>query len=230
MRRKLSKIVIGVFSLFLVFVVVLNISFGSFQKDKTNKKYNEEYETAYAWSEKSLDEQYSSDYKGKMYVSAEDKNWLISDYENGVSINKYLGSSKEVTIPETLDGKKVLRIDCNYIEQPDDPQSHDGPNSYDYYHCAFDNTDIEAIVLPSGIKEICYGTFSNVSSSEKPTLKRIVVDKENATFYSNNDGELFIKENDETVYGYNIEQTYYRKFSRVPGWMFFIYNLIHRAD
>ena len=52
-----------------------------------------------------------ADYKSRMYVSKEDKDWLISDYEGGISINKYLGKDKEIVIPETLDGKKY----CGWI-------------------------------------------------------------------------------------------------------------------
>ena len=84
------------------------------------------------------------------------------------------------------------------------------------------------ITIPSGVKEIRYGTFLNISSSEKPTLKKVVVNKENKVFYSNNDGELLVKENDEVIYSYKVEQTYYQKFSRFPDWMFFIYNIITR--
>lgn len=225
MKKRIVITFMGLISLVLMFLVILNVSFNLYQNDKTAKRYNEESEDIYSDSGNVFDEQYSTNYKARMYVSKEDKEWLISDYEDGVSVNKYLGKDKEIVIPETLDGKKVLRLDINYSKQSEDKWCHDGPHSYDYYHCAFDNTGIELITIPSGVKEIRYGTFLNISSSEKPTLKKVVVNKENKVFYSNNDGELLVKENDEVIYSYKVEQTYYQKFSRFPDWMFFIYNL-----
>lgn len=225
MKKRVFITFIGLSSLVLMFFLILNVSFNLYQKDKTAKRYNEEIKEIYFDSDNVFNEQYSADYKSRMYVSKEDKDWLISDYEGGISVNKYLGKDKEIVIPETLDGKKVLRLDFNYSKQPDDTLSHDGSHSYDYYHCAFDNTDIELITIPSGVKEIRYGTFLNISSSEKPTLKKVAVNKENKVFYSNNDGDLLAKKNDEVIYSYKVEQTYYQKFSRFPDWMFFIYNL-----
>lgn len=226
MKKRVFITFIGLSSLVLMFFVILNFSFNLYQKDKTAKRYNEEIKEIYSDSDNVFNEQYSADYKSRMYVSKEDKDWLISDYEDGISVNKYLGKDKEIVIPETLDGKKVLRLDFNYSKQPDDTWSHDGPHSYDYYHCAFDKTDIELITIPSGVKEIRYGTFLNISSTEKPTLKKVAVNKGNKVFYSNNDGDLLAKKNDEVIYSYKVEQTYYQKFSRFPDWMFFIYNLI----
>lgn len=225
MKKRVFITFIGLSSLVLMFFLILNVSFNLYQKDKTAKRYNEEIKEIYFDSDNVFNEQYSADYKSRMYVSKEDKDWLISDYEGGISVNKYLGKDKEIVIPETLDGKKVLRLDFNYSKQPDDTWSHDGSHSYDYYHCAFDNTDIELITIPSGVKEIRYGTFLNISSSEKPTLKKVAVNKGNKVFYSNNDGDLLAKKNDEVIYSYKVEQTYYQKFSRFPDWMFFIYNL-----
>ena len=228
MKKRILITSIGLISIFFIFLVILNVSFGSYQNDKAAKRYNEEFKEMYSNSDNVFNEQYSVDYKSRMYVSKENKDWLISDYEDGVSVNRYLGKDKEIDIPETLDGKKVLRLDFNFTKQPEDTLCHDGPHLYDYYHCAFDNTDIELITIPSGVKDIRYGTFSNIASSEKPTLKKVTVSKENKVFYSNNDGELFIKENDEMIYSYKIEKTYYQKFSRFPDWMFFIYNLVQQ--
>ena len=224
MKKKILLTAIIIFSVAVIFLAGLNISFYSYQKDRAAQNYGAEYTGAYSWTEEDFDEQYSFDYKNRMYVSKEDSNWLISDYMDGVSVNKYLGNDKNVVIPEVIDGKKVLRLDCNYMKQAGDSQSHDGQNPYDFYHCAFDNTDIKSITIPSGIKEIKCNTFSNIASSEKPTLEKVTVDKENKNFYSNEAGELCIRENDEVIYSYEIENTYYQRYSRFPNWMFFICN------
>ena len=78
----------GLISLVLMFLVILNVSFNLYQNDKTAKRYNEESEYIYSDSGNVFDEQYSTNYKARMYVSKEDKDWLISDYEDGVSVKK----------------------------------------------------------------------------------------------------------------------------------------------
>ena len=104
MKKRILITSIGLISIFFIFLVILNVSFGSYQNDKAAKRYNEEFKEMYSNSDNVFNEQYSVDYKSRMYVSKENKDWLISDYEDGVSVNRYLGKDKEIDIPETLDG------------------------------------------------------------------------------------------------------------------------------
>ena len=126
MKKRIVITFMGLISLVLMFLVILNVSFNLYQNDKTAKRYNEESEDIYSDSGNVFDEQYSTNYKARTYVSKEDKDWLISDYEDGVSVNKYLGEDKEIVIPETLDGKKVLRLDINYSKANSQSKFHSG--------------------------------------------------------------------------------------------------------
>ena len=49
-------------------------------------------------------------YNKKFYISEDAPDFEITDYKNGVCINRYIGDSDYVEIPETIDGKPVLKL------------------------------------------------------------------------------------------------------------------------
>lgn len=228
-----KKILRSIFTLFIVFLVALlgiNISFLAFKKDLKQKNYDRASKSIYVITSDGDDEYFANKYKKQMYVSKENSDWLISDYEDGVSINKYLGNDKDVVIPEKLDGKTVLRLDFNFIEQPDDYIYNDGDSILYHDHCAFDNTNIESISIPSGVKEIRKRTFTGIYGQSAPTLKKITVSNDNEYFYVDKSGEICIKESNSVIYGYKIERNKYYYFDRFPFWMQYVIITNYLSD
>ena len=131
-----------------------------------------------------------------------------------------MGNDENVIIPEKLDGKTVLRLSYNYVEQPGDYIRSEGPNSFDHYHHAFDNSNIKTLTIPSGVREIVDGTFAGVSNYE-PTLVKISVSKDNPVFFSNENGEIGIKKNNEIIYSYDIEEKDYNFYRNLPSWLYY---------
>lgn len=218
--RKLITIIVSVFvSVFLVITIGLNIVLYCQQRKVQSIEYNEICENIYDFYDEDYYDDYASEYNKRMYVSKENSDWLISDYEDGISINKYLGKDKNIVIPETLDGKRVLCLDCNYFRQPGDPVYEDEANIYFHYHNVFDNTNIESITIPSGVKRIKYFTFSGITMSPEPVLKKVTVSKDNPVFFSNDDGDIGIRENNEIIYSYKLEERYHNIYSKIPYWI-----------
>lgn len=114
--------------------------------------------------------------------ATDNKDYIISDYKDGVCINEYKGKDKNVLIPNTLDGKKVIKIGCNIFQDEFDT----------YYASPFYGLNLDSITISSSIQEISYGAFSNITSSEDRICKRIYVNKNNL-FYTSIDGLLYNK-------------------------------------
>lgn len=146
-------------------------------------------------------------FNDSMHISSEDSDWLVSDYKDGICINKYLGFESDVVVPETLDGKKVLMIGCNFIAQNSD-SVYSSMDYLLYYHTAFDNSNIESITIPATVEEITVYTFRDISDSERPTLKNINVDKDNLWFEADG-GEIRIKNSESLIYSYRYERIRY---------------------
>lgn len=145
-------------------------------------------------------EKFSSDekiqkYIDSMYVSDDNSDYMISIYEYGVCINKYLGKEKTVIIPEEIDGMPVVKLGNYYIK------TEYGFKEYSSFY----GTQIESIYLPSKLKEIVYPTFFQINIPEsfsdeglcdpeevEDTLKSITVSKENSYYFSCG-GVLFSK-------------------------------------
>ena len=124
-------------------------------------------------------------YISKMYKSGD---FLVSDYNGGICINRYVGNEKDVVIPEKIDGKNVIKIGL-YFERSWDDTSDGIDGSIYFQRNAFYETGVKSIYLPSGLKEIVMYSFY---ISEKNTLKSIKVSKENPYYLSVN-GILFSK-------------------------------------
>lgn len=89
-------------------------------------------------------------------VSLKDKNFEYSIDKNtegtkGIFITKYIGSDKKVTIPDAIDGKKVIEI---------------GERAF------FDNKNIEEISMPNGVVRICEMAFSDCTNLKSVNLSK----------------------------------------------------------
>ena len=117
-----------------------------------------------------------------------DENFISGDYEytflddGTVEISKYIGSDKEITIPDTIDGKKVTSIGT----------------------CVFENCiGLESITIPENITNIEHIAFFDCTN-----LESINVDVNN-NIYSSIDGVLFNKEQDKILFfPYNKSDSY----------------------
>ncbi len=128
----------------------------------------------------------------KKYETAEENSdFVVQDYFDGVSIVRYKGKSSTVEIPETLNGKSVIKIG-GYLHNygSDDEPLH-------IYRSAFDCSQIKKIVLPKSVREIVYNSFHTVCYSEKDPsddiLETIEVSPENQ-YYSSDNGMLYNKD------------------------------------
>ena len=135
-------------------------------------------------------------YSDKIYSYRE---YELSEYQNGVCINAYYGDEKEVVIPETIGGKKVVALGNHFSD------------SEEIVFTAFEDPYGESIItsihIPSGVKYIANGTFSSGSFTK---LKTITVDKDNPYYYSFC-GMLFSKETNELLCApmFNYHKGYY---------------------
>lgn len=126
------------------------------------------------------------------YRTAKDNNdFVIQNYLNGVSIVKYQGKEDTVEIPETLDGKAVLKIGGYY-------HNYDSSSNVIYFFKpAFDCSKIKKLILPKTIKEIVHNSFHTVCYSEEDSsediLEIIEVSPENQ-YYCSSDGILYSKD------------------------------------
>lgn len=126
------------------------------------------------------------------YRTAKDNtDFVIQNYLYGVSIVKYQGKEDTVEIPETLDGKVVLKIGGYY---------HDYDSSSNviyFFKPAFDCSKTKKLILPKTIKEIVHNSFHTVCYSEEDSsediLEIIEVSPENQ-YYCSSDGILYSKD------------------------------------
>ena len=106
------------------------------------------------------------------YLTSGDYEYTFLD-DGTVEISKYIGSDKEITIPDTIDGKKVTSIG-NYV----------------FEHCI----GLESITIPENITNI-----ENMAFDYCKNLESINVDVNN-NIYSSIDGVLFNKEQDKIIF------------------------------
>lgn len=128
-------------------------------------------------------------FEASIYQSKEYDEYYISDYKDGICINRYVGNAENLIIPETIDGKKVIKlgsyygldIDIGYFESS-------------AFSKPFDIVNYRSIYIPSGVKEISASTFTSMC----PGLREIIVDEKNPYYYSKN-GNLYSKEVDKLL-------------------------------
>ena len=119
-------------------------------------------------------------------VALDNKDYIIADYQESVSVVKYNGSDSKLKIPKELDGKKVIKLG-GYINK----EGLDSNTVYKYVSPLFEK-DVTEITIPSSVKEISYGFFYSDYFDETKSLEKISVDKDNE-FYSSENGVLYDK-------------------------------------
>lgn len=152
------------------------------------------YETPYYYHYRALgknDKDYV-DYYNNARTSS-DGLYEVTDYEDGVCIRDYFGEEKNVIIPETIDGKKVVKIGIKYFSTDfsDDETIPEYIKSETAFEAQWNDVDaynsfIESIYIPRYVREIESQTFRD--AGEK--LKKIEVAPENKYFKSSR-GMLF---------------------------------------
>ena len=123
----------------------------------------------------------------KDYRKASDnKDFIITDYQDGVCIVKYNGNNSKLIIPKKLEGKKVIKLG-GYITK----DSPDSDVSYKYVNPLYEK-NVREITISKFVKEISYGFFYSDYFDESKRLEKISVDKDNE-FFSSENGVLFDK-------------------------------------
>ncbi len=145
--------------------------------------------------------------KARKYYKAnvrECGDFLITNYGDGICINKYIGKTNDsfvdvLEIPETLDGKPVVRLGC-YIH-------NDTQYSYkDEVVSAFGGITVNELKLPKTLKYISYYSLIangfGLEDEDKyviPYIKKISVDKANPN-YSSENGVLYTKDKNTLIF------------------------------
>ncbi len=116
--------------------------------------------------------------------------WEYEVLEDGtVEITRYTGTSKELTIPETIVGKKVTRIGDYAFENRDNLTSiiiPEGVESIEY--STFRSCDnLKSVTIPGSVKTISESAFSDSNK-----LSEIIINEKNKV-YSSIDGNLYDK-------------------------------------
>lgn len=146
--------------------------------------------------------------------------FIITDFEDGVCINEYIydktkvnNNSLTVGIPETIDGKKVLKLGAACKKVWDNDISMD----YEYIETGFlinvPSKINVTVKIPKTVRDICYSSLDNsfddffddegyysdnpevnknAKRYEKTFISRFVVDKDNP-YYSSIKGSLYTK-------------------------------------
>lgn len=175
---KMKKIVSVLFSVLYVFTlfgcssekfIAYEDEYGHIvlSKDDPYFYYMEKYDSCISKDDALLEEVAKS-----IYISDENKDFEISNYKDGICINRYVGDDMDIVIPEYIDNKKVLKIGSTIIGTEDGESLMCASPFYDEYR-AF---ELDTIYIPSGVKEISFGSLD--------FGKKIVVDKNNPYYYS----------------------------------------------
>lgn len=135
-------------------------------------------------------------YKSNLRKSGD---FMITDVEDGVCINQYLGNDYDVTIPEKLDGKPVIMLG-GYL--------YDDNNSSSEIFGAFSNPilDSRTIIVPSSVKYIdsslmfhYSGMVNSYLIDNSKTYYTFEVHMDNPYFYSGS-GCLYSKDKKDLIY------------------------------
>ena len=122
--------------------------------------------------------------------------YLITDYEDGICINRYYGTFNEIKIPEELAGKPVVKLGA-YLETGKNVDIPDECEAVSAFSGIRDCT----LYIPATVKYISSDTLweylgyinSEETIGDSPHISQIYVDEDNPYYYSEN-GNLFTKD------------------------------------
>lgn len=110
------------------------------------------------------------------YAANPESEFHFSNYNDVGTITGYTGTSKEIVIPETINGIKVQRIDY-YAFRGQGLTSVELPDTINEIGVsAFESNALKSIVLPESLMVIENGAFSNnqlVSIALPSEIKRV---------------------------------------------------------
>ena len=137
--------------------------------------------------------------------SAESAVWAYNDCENGIDLTAYRGSAAEVTVPATLDGKKVDALDETFYENTTLKKVtlQNGIATiapYAFYGC----TSLESVVIPDSVTSIQYSAFmdcKNLKSVTVPASVKSITDY--ALGFTEDENNDKIKIEGFVIYGKN---------------------------
>lgn len=139
--------------------------------------------------------------------------YLITDYKDGVCINRcYNLWGKTINIPETLDGKPVVKLGAYVTEELI------GDTIFYKAVSAFSGIENCVLNIPSTVKYINHetlyefiGMLTDKMAKESPFIAEINVDKDNPYYYSEN-GILFTKDKKSLLYHPLLNDMFYPNF------------------
>ncbi len=132
------------------------------------------------------DDELESYYKeSKKLYKRKDEKIEYRNYLDGVEIVKFISKKKTIDIPETVDGKHVIKLGGFINDYESDYPDYDD-QMIALIPCLSYAEEYEIIYIPSSVKEIVDQTF------EEPCLKSIKVSKNNKHYCSKN-GILYSK-------------------------------------
>lgn len=229
MKKKLKLFL----PIMVVVFIIITVSFVSYLKannwDETDQNGNIvilKNDPYYGYIEKSY---WEEDYKNiivyqqkNSYLSKENKDYTVSNYDGGICIEHFWGETSDVLqIPETIDGKPVVKLGQYLLVDQEnnvfgDALAFGGDNETT-------QPKIKEVYIPSGVKEIVAHTFSSMGSD----LEKIIVDKNNPYYYSEN-GNLYSRKTNKLLcapkYDYYAESNfvislyhYQKPRTQVPG-------------
>ena len=122
--------------------------------------------------------------------------YIVTDYLNGICINKYLGNNTVVNIPTVIDGKKVIKIG-SYLRNNNSNEDIDSP------FAGIKNCVLNIPPTVKYIEEKSLLSFKGYVSDDikkySPYIVEINVDSDNP-FYSCKDGVLYNKKGDTLLF------------------------------
>lgn len=159
-----------------------------------------------------------SDIKAKNYYNNNCRkcgSYLITNFKEGICINRYLGISKNINIPSELDGKPVIMLGEFISNERDEAYAEDEAISYG----AFGGVKDCKIHIPSTVKYISrsvfmlsYGIVADLDEKYRNSFYEITVDRDNP-FYCAENNCIFSKDKKTLLYVNDDEYDKYEVYS-----------------
>lgn len=103
----------------------------------------------------------------KSYSTASESDFLVKEFEGGVSISEYKGASSIVVIPEVIEGKTVTGIDSYVFANESKVRAVLIPKTVKSLESTFSNSANIELVICEGVEDVGYFTFANCAKLSK---------------------------------------------------------------